>query len=140
MGLIPATNTRGSDSLLLVGCMSKPYLARSRRHSSSDRLLNKFGPIRIGPGALFGAHTFSSDWVELYRGPKAHYLIWGLYPYNSPSKFRFFPSYPRRKRRDFDIYGVIDCKFLFHPCGGTAPRASLLLMAFRNSRGANYCA
>ena len=88
MGLIPATNTRGSDSLLLVGCMSEPYLARPRRHSSSNRLLNKFGPIRIGPGALFGSHTFSSDWVELYRGPKAHYLIWGLYPYNNnlPSK------------------------------------------------------
>ena len=68
--------------------MSEPYLARPRRHSSSNRLLNKFWPIRIGPGALFGAHTSSSDWVELYRGLKAHYLIWGLYPYNNnlPSK------------------------------------------------------
>ena len=30
-------------------------------------------------------------------GPKAHCLIWEFYPYNSSSKFRFFPSYPRRK-------------------------------------------
>ena len=42
--------------------------------------------------------------------------------------------------RDFDIYGVIYCEFLFHPCGGTPPYASLLLMALRNPRGANYCA
>ena len=41
---------------------------------------------------------------------------------------------------DFDIYGVIYCEFLVHPCGGTPPRASLLLMALCNPRGANYCA
>ena len=30
-------------------------------------------------------------------GPKAHCLTWEFYPYNSPLKFRFFLSYPRRK-------------------------------------------
>ena len=47
--------------------------------------------------SLFDTHTFSSDVVEFYMGPKAHCMILGLYPYNSPSKFLFFPSYPRRK-------------------------------------------
>ena len=41
--------------------------------------------------------------------------------------------------RDFDTYGVTYCESLSYTCGGTAPRALLLLMAFRNPQDANYC-
>ena len=70
MGLIPATNTRWGESLLLARCMFEPYLVRPRRHSSSDRLLNKFGPIRIGPGALLVSTPSPRTWSNSIWGPR----------------------------------------------------------------------
>ena len=63
-------------------------------------------------GSPFGAHTFSLDVVEFYMGPKVHCMILGLYPYNSPSKFRFFPSYPRRKGGILTLIGSL----IVNPC------------------------
>ena len=77
--------------------MFEPYLVRPRRHFSLDHLLNNFGPIRIGPGALLAPTPSPWTWLNFYMGPKAHCMSLGLFPYNSPLKFRFFPSYPRRK-------------------------------------------
>ena len=71
MGLVPATNTCWSDSLLLVECTFESYLARPRRHSSSNCLLNKFGPIRVGPEALLVPHFLLERGWTLYgaQGP-----------------------------------------------------------------------
>ena len=63
-------------------------------------------------GSPFGTHTFFSDVVEFYIRPKAHCMIWGLYPYNSPSKFRFFPSYLRRKGGILTLMGLL----IVNPC------------------------
>ena len=73
-------------------------------------------------------------------GPKAHCLIWEFYPYNNPSKFRFFPSYPRRKGGILTFIGSFVVNSCFTHAEACPPRASLLLKAFRNPRGANYCA
>ena len=51
--------------------MFEPYLARPRSHSSSDRLLNKFGPIRVGPEAFLVPHFLLRRGWTLYgaQGP-----------------------------------------------------------------------
>ena len=116
-----------------------PYLARPRRHSSSDVFLNKFGLIRVGLED-FWRPIFSLVVAGLCMGPKARCLTWEFYPYNSPSKFRFFPSYPRRKYRILTFIGSFIVDSCFTCAEVCSPRASLLLKAFRNPRGANYCA
>ena len=60
----------------------------------------------------FSTHTFSSDVVEFYMGPKAYCMILELYPYNSPSKFRFFRSYLRRKGGILTLMGLL----IVNPC------------------------
>ena len=61
--------------------MFESYLVRPRKHFSSDRLLNIFGPIRIGPGALLAPTPSPRTWSNFYMGPKAHCMILGLCPY-----------------------------------------------------------
>ena len=70
MGFIPATNTRWGESLLLAECMFESYLLRLRRHSSLDRLLNNFGLIRIGPGAILVPTPSSRTWLNSIWGPR----------------------------------------------------------------------
>ena len=69
--LILATNICWSDSFLLVGCMVGPYLARPRRHSSSDHFLDKFGLMRVGPEVLLATHFLLGRGWTLYgaQGP-----------------------------------------------------------------------
>ena len=47
--------------------MLGPYLARPRRHSSSNVFLNKFGLIRVGLEVVLAIHfLFGCSWT-LYR-------------------------------------------------------------------------
>ena len=87
--------------------MFEPYLVRPRRHFSSNRLLNIFGPIRIGPGALLAPMPSPRTWSNFPTGPKAPYVILGLCPYNSPSKFQVFSSYLRRKCGILTLIGLL---------------------------------
>ena len=72
----------------------------------------QFWPHKNWAGSPFGTHTFSSNLVEFYMGPKADCMIWGLYSYNSPSKFRFFPSYSMRKCGILTLMGLL----IVNPC------------------------
>ena len=87
--------------------MFEPYLVRLRRHFSSDRLLNIFRPIRIGPGALLAPMPSPRTWSNFPTEPKAPCVILSLCPYNSPSKFQVFPSYLRRKGGILTLMGLL---------------------------------
>ena len=126
------------DSSLWIGHVG-PIFGMSEEIFLLERLLNKFGLIRVGL-EVFWRPIFSLVVAGLRTGPKAHCLTWEFYPYNSPSKFRLLLSYPRRKG---GILTFVE-SFIMDSCFTRAeicfPRASLLLKAFRNPRGANYCA
>ena len=61
--------------------MFKSYLVRPRRHFSSNRPLNIFGPIRIGPRVLLAPTPSPRMRSNFYMGPKAICMILGLCPY-----------------------------------------------------------
>ena len=70
-----------SEEILLLG---PPFLNFPLATYSWDSELNTFIVV------------YSSS-NQSTSSAKAQYIILGLYPYNSPSKLRFFPSYSRRK-------------------------------------------
>ena len=106
MGLIPTTNTNWSDSLLLIGCMFEPYLARLRRHFSSDCLLNKFGPIRIGPGALLVPTPSPRTWSNSIWGPRPLYDLGTLPLQRENLVILFIKFYLIQLKADFCPYVV----------------------------------
>ena len=70
--------------------------------------------------------------------PKAQHVILGLIltiALQNPGFSLLFEE----KMWDFDIYWINYHNFLIHTCGSTVSRASLLLLAFRSSRGAINC-
>ena len=65
--------------------MFEPYLVRSRRHFSSDHLLNIFRPTRFGPGALLAPMPSPRTWSNFPYGTQGL-----LYDLGSFTPTRFF--------------------------------------------------
>ena len=61
---------------------------------------------------LFGQFNF------LGQKPKAQHVILGLYPYNRPPKFQFFPLI-RGEKWDFDSQEMKSTGPLIYTCGST---------------------
>ena len=81
-------------SLWVMGYAFDLCFVYPRRHSSSNHLSQHFclhviyGTLSLTPSLLF-----NRPWTNQHPlpRPKAQYMILGPYPYNNPSKLRFFP-------------------------------------------------